>query len=160
MSEAVLALDVTNSVQGRWELWQRGIYMIQDFPFTGVGLGMFTLVGNLLYPLFIISEYPEHAHNIYLQAAIEHGLPGLIAFAALFMLLVCMVIQAIRRSRVPIQRALALGLLGTLVVYLLHGIVDSITAYARAGIIVWGVMGMMVALWLYTHDASEHQSGG
>ena len=160
VSEAVLALDLTSSGQSRWELWQRGVYMIQDFPFTGVGLGMFALVGNLLYPLFTISEYPEHVHNIYLQAGIDHGLPGLVAFAALFMLLIYMVIQAIRRSSVSMQRALAVGLLGSLVVYLVHGLVESITTYARAGIIVWGVMGVMAALWLYTREAGERESSG
>lgn len=155
MTELVLALDATNSAQSRWEIWQRGVYMIQDFPFTGVGLGLFSLVGNLLYPLFTMSEYPEHDHNIYLQAAIDHGLPGLVAFAALLMLMVCMAIQAIRRAPTATSRALALGTLGALVVYLTHGLVECITSFARAGIFVWGMLGLIAALWLYVHEPAS-----
>lgn len=160
MADLVLSLDVTSSGLSRGELWQRGIYMIQDFPFTGVGPGLYALVGNLLYPLFLVSEYPEHAHNIYLQAAIDHGLPGLVAFVALLMLLLFMAIQAIRRAPASLQRALAIGLLGALVVYLVHGLVETITAYARAGIIVWGVFGVLTVLWLSVHEPGEHELRG
>ena len=39
---------------GARQLWSRALYMIQDFWFTGVGLGMFQRVVQLLYPTFII----------------------------------------------------------------------------------------------------------
>ncbi|MEI2690893.1 MAG: O-antigen ligase family protein [Anaerolineae bacterium] len=42
--------DALSSAQGRVELWSRALYLMQDFPFTGVGLGMPERVINLLYP--------------------------------------------------------------------------------------------------------------
>ena len=32
------------SLAGRLELWERGVWMLQDFPFTGIGAGQFELV--------------------------------------------------------------------------------------------------------------------
>jgi len=77
------------SAEGRLELFSRGLYMLQDFPFTGVGLGMFPRVLPLLYPLFLVGPDTEvpHVHNIYLQIGIDHGFPGLIAFLAFIILL-------------------------------------------------------------------------
>jgi len=34
---------------GRREVWSRALYMLQDFPFTGIGLNTFPFVANTLY---------------------------------------------------------------------------------------------------------------
>jgi putative inorganic carbon (HCO3(-)) transporter len=162
MSEWLLALDATGSAQGRWELWQRGVYMIQDFPFTGVGLGTFPLVGDLLYPLFSVESYKDipHVHNIYLQAGIDGGLPGLIAFVGLWSLALTLGWQTIRRARPGFQQALAVGLFGSVIVYLVHGLTDSISSFARAGIVVWGVLGTLLALWLLIQNTRQPERDG
>jgi putative inorganic carbon (HCO3(-)) transporter len=84
-----LAADPTlslNSLDGRLEVWSRAIYGIQDFPFTGMGMGTFRKVVPVLYPLFTISLDVDigHAHNEFLQAALDLGIPGLIAFISLY----------------------------------------------------------------------------
>ena len=58
--------------------------LIQDFSLTGAGLGMFEQVVRLLYPTFFVGIQTGfmHAHNIYLQAAVELGLGGLVAHLA------------------------------------------------------------------------------
>ncbi|MBU0495904.1 MAG: O-antigen ligase family protein [Chloroflexi bacterium] len=161
MADMVLALDVTNSAQGRWEIWQRGVYMIQDFPFTGVGLGMFSIVGDLLYPLFTISSYEQlpHVHNVYLQAAIDGGLPGLVAFVGLWLLALVVSVQAMRRAPQGLWQALAVGFFGSVIVYLVHGLTDSVSSFARAGIVVWGVLGALMALWLFLVRRSQATDG-
>ena len=62
-----------------------GTQMIQDYPLTGVGLGMVPR----LYPLYRLDDAPRwkvpHLHNNFLQIAAERGLP---AMAAYFWLLV------------------------------------------------------------------------
>jgi putative inorganic carbon (HCO3(-)) transporter len=57
------------SLQGRFEIWSRAVYAIQDFPFTGTGLGTFRRVAPLLYPLFLIGSELDigHAHNVFLR---------------------------------------------------------------------------------------------
>ncbi len=61
--------------------------MLQDFPFTGIGMGTFTQVADRLYPFFLYAPGTvEHAHNLFLQVGVDLGLPGLIAWLAIFMI--------------------------------------------------------------------------
>ncbi|MBK9091369.1 MAG: O-antigen ligase family protein [Anaerolineae bacterium] len=137
-----------SSLQGRIELWSRALYILQDFAFTGVGLGMVQPVVNLLYPLFTIGPDAQflHAHNIYLQTGAEMGFPGLIAHLALYLTLLALLLAAIRRTADDPQRqALLLGLLGALLIFLLHGCFEVITYATRAAIVVWAFFGLIVA---------------
>jgi putative inorganic carbon (HCO3(-)) transporter len=132
--------------------------MLQDFPFTGVGLGMFDPVLDMLYPLFAVGPSSDlfHPHNIFLAQALVAGLPGLVAFGSIVLLLLVMALQSVRISRRGSFWPLALGLLGAIVAYLGHGAFDSINSLIRANTIVWGVFGLQVALWL--HLRSERAS--
>ncbi len=75
------------SLDARIEIWSRALYAIEDFPFTGVGLGTFRRVLSLLYPLFLVPPDQEipHAHNIFLQVGVDLGVGGLIAYVALLL---------------------------------------------------------------------------
>ncbi|MGD2205705.1 MAG: O-antigen ligase family protein [Anaerolineae bacterium] len=149
--------SVVQSGEGRLELVSRGLYMIQDFSFTGIGLGMFSRVLPLLYPLFLVGPDTEvpHVHNIYLQMGIDHGLPGLIAFLAFLVLLWVMGVQAIRSSRGRPWEPLAIGLLAGLASHLVHGLVDTIGFTPRASIIVWGHFGLLTAVWCWTQTCAS-----
>lgn len=71
-------------LEQRVEIWSRAIYMVQDFSFTGVGMGAsFGRVADLLYPFFLAppGQIP-HAHNLYLQVAVDLGIPGRPAWLA------------------------------------------------------------------------------
>jgi len=72
-------------LDGRVEIWSRAIYGIRDFSFTGMGLGTFRHIVPMVYPLFSVSPDLDvgHAHNELLQAGVDLGIPGLIAFIAL-----------------------------------------------------------------------------
>lgn len=147
-----------SSLQSRQELWERAIYIIRDFPLTGVGLGMVEPVVKLLYPNFIV--YPEanfkHVHNIYLQAGAELGLPGLIAHLSLYLLLLYLLLRRVLDYRMTgYYQALALGLLGTLITFLAHGFFEVIIYAPRAAIIVWGLFGLMIAVATSTPDPDE-----
>jgi len=75
------------SMAGRLEIWSRALYGLQDFSFTGMGMNAFRRVVHVLYPLFSIAPETDvaHAHNNYLQAGLDLGIPGLIAYLALHM---------------------------------------------------------------------------
>lgn len=137
-----------SSLQGRIELWSRALYMIQDFSFTGVGLGMFQRVVQLLYPTFMIGPDVafDHAHNIYLQTAAEMGIPGLIGHLALYGILLALLIRRSRGRGRDRYRVLAVGLLGSLLVYLAHGLTDAVSYYLRTAFIIWSLFGLMVAV--------------
>jgi putative inorganic carbon (HCO3(-)) transporter len=76
-----------NTLEGRVEVWSRAIYGLQDFPFTGMGMNTFRTVVHILYPLFQMGPDVDlgHAHNEFLQAALDLGIPGLIAFLAIYL---------------------------------------------------------------------------
>lgn len=140
-----------NTLSGRLELWSRAIYLIQDFSFTGAGLGMFEKVVLLLYPPFLIG--PEggfiHAHNVFLQTAAEFGIPGLIAHLALLLALGNGLIAAARRARNQDNQeltVLVVGLFGSLLVYIIHGQVDVPPVAPRGYALIYALFGASAAL--------------
>jgi putative inorganic carbon (HCO3(-)) transporter len=145
------------SVEARGELVSRGLYMLQDFPLTGVGLGTFSRVLPILYPRFLDGPDSEvaHVHNIYLQAGIDHGLPGLIAFVAMLFLLVAMGSQAVRLSRRQPWEPLAIGLLAGLAAYSVHGFIDVVASSPRVHILIWAHWGLVAGVWCW---ARAHQA--
>ena len=63
----------------RPQWWQTSLELIQQYPFTGIGLGRFRYEYQTNGPP---EQYnvPYHAHNIYLHIAVEHGIPSLLLF--------------------------------------------------------------------------------
>ncbi len=151
------ATSAVESVEGRLAIWSRAIYMVQDFPLTGVGLGMFDRILDLLYPLSMVSVETNlhHPHNLFLSQAVSSGLPGLVGLMSLILLLSAMSVQSLRWSRSGQMWPLALGLLGALIAYLGHGLFDNPTSFIRASAIVWLLFGLQAALWLHLR---EHRS--
>ena len=143
---------------GRRELWSRAIYMIQDFPYTGIGLGTFDLVQPLLYPFFLHTGQAHHVHNLLLQVAVDLGLPGLIAYLALLMGSISLTwrlwTETRSRPHVPSQagpwengflKSLSLGLLGSHVALIVHGLLDAAGWANKLAVLPWLVMGLTVA---------------
>ncbi|HTP06770.1 MAG TPA: O-antigen ligase family protein, partial [Anaerolineae bacterium] len=125
--DALLAGGALNGLDGRLELWSRAVYAISDFPFTGIGLGTFEKVIPVLYPLFSIGPDAAitHAHNLWLQVGIDLGLPGLIAYLALFINVFVMLFRVLRHRAAALDWTLAAGTLGASVALLIHGIFDA-----------------------------------
>lgn len=140
--------SINISLQGRLELWSRALYIVEDFPFTGVGLGMFESVVKALYPPFTFSPDAHfiHAHNIYLHTAAEMGIPGLIGYLSFCIILVTLLLRQVLTRVTHPNRVLATGLLGTLVAFLIHGLFEVIISATRAAIVVWGLFGLMAAV--------------
>ncbi len=142
-----------NTLAGRLEIWSRALYLIHDSSLTGAGLGMFEDVVKVLYPTFFIGLEGGfmHAHNLYLQSAVELGVGGLVANLALLLGLAASLIAAVRHHRQgqvnPLSTSLAIGLFGSLLVYMLHGVVDSPIGAARAyALLVYALFGAAAAL--------------
>jgi putative inorganic carbon (HCO3(-)) transporter len=150
LSAALLAggSEVTATAQGRLELWSRALYLMQDFPFTGVGLGMPERVINLLYPLFTVGPDSQwvHVHNTFLQIGSEMGIPGLIALAALLLAVGAALVRQARNRQAGVYRGLALGLLGSLIVFAVHSLVDAPLASPKLMVLFFGLLGLMSAV--------------
>jgi putative inorganic carbon (HCO3(-)) transporter len=78
-----------NSAEGRVSIWKRGLGYVASSPVAGVGIGAFPVAEGTLSPLAQRQEYGKGvkwstAHNSFLQVLAEIGIPGFIAFCAIF----------------------------------------------------------------------------
>lgn len=143
------AVGNLNSILFRQELWHWSLEAIDDFPFTGVGLGAFRRAAPRLYPLDVPFDYDiAHAHNIFLQVALDTGLPGLVAYVAILALALVVGLNVARRS--PPFRAWALGLLGCLCALHAFGLADALAPGSKPGLLFWFMLGLFAAM--------QHQS--
>ncbi|MFZ5919264.1 MAG: O-antigen ligase family protein [Chloroflexota bacterium] len=148
------------SWEARVELWSRALWAITDFPLTGVGMNAFRQVVWYLYPLF---QFPAgkdigHAHNAYLQTALDLGLPGLICYLALLGGTLAAGWRTYRRSRCPLTRLAALGGTVGLIVNGLWGLTDAIALGAKHGFLWWAMLALVIAAALrYESEASEEK---
>ncbi len=108
---------VGTSAMSRAALWRDGLALAGDTPFTGAGLGS-TMMVYSTYALMLHVGFIFHSHNLFLQIALEQGLPGLITFAAL---LGAGLMAAITDSR----RRWGLAAAAALVALVVHGTVDA-----------------------------------
>jgi putative inorganic carbon (HCO3(-)) transporter len=129
----------------RKEVWQWGIAAVQDFPFTGTGLGTFRQVVKRLYPLNVPFDYDiAHAHNIFLQVALDSGIPGLIAYLALLFVAVRTGWWVARRDEV--LRPFALGLLAGLAALHIFGLTDALAPGSKPGLLFWAALGLIAVM--------------
>ena len=161
IADFLLSSEALGGWESRMEVWSRALYMIQDFPFTGIGLGTFSRVAPVMYPFFLISpdSVVPHAHQLFLQTAVDVGLPGLVAFSSTLILYVVVSRETFHLSEGTRWQPLAHGLFGSFVVYLVHGFFDYITFSTKSGSVIWTAMGLMLALWAYLRSAQGAATG-
>lgn len=143
------------TLESRVEIWSRAIYAIEDFPFTGTGMNMFRRIVHVLYPLFLIAPDTDlgHAHNEFLQVALDLGLPGLIAFCALYVGAAWMLYRV---WAAPIAngfaRVLTLGIGGALFAHMLYGMTDAVALGAKPAVLFWLLLGLTCGLFEQYHS--------
>lgn len=152
-------LGGASSWSGRVDRWQLTLELVKDAPLTGAGLGGVDELLAVDYAAelqaYIVGAY-GHAHNLYLYLASEMGLPGLAAHLVLYATLFYLLWQQAGRTPAGPIQALALGLLGTLIVFLGHGLVDAIIFSPQTAIVIWGLLGLMAAVGTsHLSDANE-----
>ncbi len=148
--EFLLRMDAqSGTLASRLEVWQRGIWMVQDFPFTGVGIGTYNEIAHSLYPFFIAAptEVVAHAHNTLLQVAVDLGIPGLIAFVALLTGCLLCAVRAYRATTDPEIRALLAGLLFAMLAHQVFGLTDAFMMGTKPGVLIWIFFGLAVAVY-------------
>jgi O-antigen ligase len=135
------------SWSARLELWSRGLWAIADFPLTGTGLNMFRRMVWQLYPLFHF-EYGKdigHAHQTFLQVALDLGLPALVSYLALATGALVAGWHTYRESPRRLTRSIALGGLVGLVAHLAWGFTDAVALGAKQGFLWWAVVALIAA---------------
>lgn len=129
----------------RQEVWRWSVVAVQDFPFTGVGLGSFRRVIRRLYPLAIDPGYNVvHPHNLFLHTAVDIGIPGLIVYLALVGLVLVLGWRAARHNAQ--LRPYALGLTAGLIAFHVYGIGDVLALGSKTGLAFWFLLGLVTTL--------------
>ena len=151
---------------GRLEIWSRALLGIADFPLTGLGVNAFRRAVHVLYPLYGIPADVDlgHAHNHLLQTALDLGLPGLVAYLALWWISAGLLWTTYRRlrrrhaTRHPYFGLMA-GLAGALLAGWLFGIVDAVALGARPAFLWWLLLGLTAAVHyavVYSGESLRH----
>jgi putative inorganic carbon (HCO3(-)) transporter len=102
-----------------------------------------------------------HAHNLWLQAALDLGLPGLCAYAAMWLGAGAMLVRVWRTGhRIHVDarsqsfaRPLALGLAGGLAAHFVFGLADAVAIGAKPGMLWWSMLGLIAGLYEQTRSA-------
>jgi O-antigen ligase/polysaccharide polymerase Wzy-like membrane protein len=135
-------------VSGRIELWSRALDGIQDFPLTGMGMNAFRKVMPVVYPTLLTSPDLDisHAHNHLLQAALDLGLPGLIAYLSIWVVTGVLLVRVHRRSDDRAYQLSASGLGAGLIAHFVFSMTDAIALGAKVGILFWFSLALAVSL--------------
>lgn len=121
--ENLIPLGNSATVIQRLDTWRNGMALIQEYPFTGSGLGATAMI----YSTYIlVSHVPIlfHVHNFFLQIAIEQGLLGLLAFGGMATATLVGLWRSWRPGS-PFDDGLRIAALIAMVAMLLHGLIDS-----------------------------------
>lgn len=136
-------------LQGRLEIWSRALYALREFPITGMSMNGFRELVQILYP--ILSRSPDvdiaHAHNHLLQAGLDLGIPGLIAYLSIWIISAGLLWSAWHNSTDITDQVLILGLSGSLTAAWMFGLLDAIALGAKPGFLWWLLLALLVAVW-------------
>ena len=112
-----------DSVFSRADLWLDSLPLIQDYWYSGSGLGSTTMVYSS-YVLLLHVPYLAHAHNLFLQIALEQGIPGLITFVFLIIFTIWGLSYAARNGNSLIRLFCALTT-ASIAGLVIHGMVEA-----------------------------------
>ena len=141
---------IVGRIGQREEIWALGAQLIREHPVTGIGAGAFEAYSaaqvKQVEPGVYETPVP-HAHNWILQIALDAGIPGLLAFAALVALSARSLWRA-RRSET--LRPIFIGMTGAWAAMLVQGLTDATMIDTRASLIFWWILGSSL-VWDYGH---------
>jgi putative inorganic carbon (HCO3(-)) transporter len=143
-ADALFTADFLNDWNGRIEIWARGIWLIQDFPWTGTGMGTYGLLTDSLHPFVRVRPGSvPHAHNLFIQVGADLGVLGLAAWLGIALLMVWLALQ-IRWG----DDSLRAGLLASFAALAVHGLFDAVLwGLVRTSPLVWLFWGIVIAAW-------------
>jgi putative inorganic carbon (HCO3(-)) transporter len=134
--QSALAL-ATIDMELRARMWRYAIVQLSSSPWLGIGLNQFHL--STPGP-----EVIPHAHNIFIQVALDIGLVGLSVYLAFNLILLARADRMARHAAAPIA-AIAAGAGLSLVGVHLFGVADAVALGARVGVFQWLAAGLILA---------------
>jgi O-antigen ligase len=124
----------------RFQIWEKSINIIKDFFVTGVGLGFesFRTISNL----YIKDFTPFHAHNTYLELAIEIGVVGLF----IFLLLIIISLFDVKNQMYNSNKVYTVALISAVVGLFIHGIAEHVLYNPKVIFQFWMILGLLITM--------------
>jgi O-antigen ligase len=138
-----------NSTAGRLEMYLSVLQILDDHPWTGVGMNMYRdgqVRQRYPVPTYEASILP-HAHNEFLQLGADFGYPGLLIFIGLYGMAAYMVWRCWRsgdRQAQVVAIATAAALLG----HGVYGTGDAVALWDRFIFVFWSVLGLLAGQYV------------
>jgi putative inorganic carbon (HCO3(-)) transporter len=159
--ESIAAGGNDPALMSRLEIWGIAFRLVAEHPLLGVGLGNFQAAyGKLMVPdlplLTYPLELPEHAHNLFLNLAVEVGLVGVSAFA---WLLAVAFLRARQIKRFADWRVgvWGMGLAAGLVALSVQALVDVVVYQGFVAILFFTYLGIMDSLRRFGGSQVEYE---
>lgn len=143
----------TGTLEFRLAVWSQALKGITDFPITGMGMNMFRRAVYVLYPTPLLDPAMNlgHAHNIFLQTALDLGLIGLVGYVALWFSSLAMLWASVKPGEaltgLRFFRLARIGLAASLLGYLVYGLLDTVALGARPAFLWWALLGLIASLY-------------
>ncbi len=131
------------TLQFRIHVWNLTLPIIQDNPICGVGLNNFRKMPEIRY-------FWSSAHNQFLHVAVELGIPALIAYMALLLIVAYMCLHVREKSPISWVRTSILGLGWGQLAFVFFGLTDAIPLGAKVGFFFWLSIALITALYKFT----------
>ncbi|BCX03570.1 MAG: O-antigen polymerase [Candidatus Roseilinea sp.] len=151
---------ITFSTIERLAHWQAALRMIESSPWLGVGFGNYAAA----YPEFRLLPWENalgHAHNYYLNIFAEMGVIGLLAYLALWSVIVLITWRTVRRrGHRALSAAVCVGVLGAWVHLTAHHLFDKLYV-ANMHLLIGAYLGFVIAaakVYHPQHDAHTHSA--
>lgn len=138
----------------RIDMWSRAVAMVADMPFTGIGLNTYPIVQTHFYTGYALGPEP-HAHNLFLQTAVDLGLPGLVALLWLLVAAFYTILVSKRRVVDPLAQAMMAGVGAGLTAYAVNGVLDTMTLGAKPVIALFLLLGAAGAIYYLTKEVED-----
>jgi putative inorganic carbon (hco3(-)) transporter len=135
--------------------WRSAIRLFQERPLFGWGPGTYQMV----YAPFQLSEDETiittnigdmgNAHSEYLGPLADSGLPGMLLFMALAVIIFITGLRNIKNAKTKELRRLSLGITLGFITYLTHGFLNNFLDTDKASVLFWGFAAILVAIDIY-----------
>ncbi|MCS7070135.1 MAG: O-antigen ligase family protein, partial [Anaerolinea sp.] len=111
----------------RLRVWESTLHMLRDHPLTGLGMDQFLYAYRGRYLLPDAWQEPDlsHPHNIILDIWVRLGIPGLVAVMSAQIVFWRTAWRVYKEKLDPVQRALIIGMMASMINLLAHGLVDN-----------------------------------
>lgn len=156
-SETSIANPITlnerdeRTLSTRFELWERALWMIRDYPTTGAGMSTYKALvmrDDYIIPYYKEKQFPPpHVHNAFLQWGADLGVMGLIFFIGLYGIIGGMAIHTYRYGNLN-SKIMTIAITSSILSYMGYGIGDTITIWDRFAFAHWWFIALVVGVYI------------